>query len=79
VRLVVSDTGAGIPPGDLPHVFDDFYSTKAEGSGLGLSIVRRLVADFQGTIRVESEVGKGTRFEILFPALPGTNRQGDRE
>ncbi len=68
VRLVVSDTGKGIAPDTLARVFDDFYTTKKTGAGLGLSIVRRLVSDFDGTVRAQSEEGKGTRFTVWFPA-----------
>jgi signal transduction histidine kinase len=66
VRLTVSDTGPGIPPQDLPHVFDRFYRGDAArdrasgGSGLGLAIARALVEAHGGTIEVQSELGKGT-------------------
>lgn len=67
-ELVVEDTGQGIPPEILPHIFDEFFTTKPEGTGLGLAIARRIVESHLGTIRCESEVGKGTRFTILLPA-----------
>ena len=53
---------------ELSHAFDDFYTTKAEGTGLGLSVVRRLTADLDGSLRVESEPGRGTTFTIELPA-----------
>jgi signal transduction histidine kinase len=70
VILEVSDTGSGIPDEHLPHVFEPFYSTKGQGSGtgLGLSVVVRIIEAHQGTIEVESQVGKGTRFRIELPA-----------
>ena len=72
--IEVSDTGPGIPPGDLPHLFDRFYrgsqSThrSGRGAGLGLSIVSSLVRAMRGTISVDSEPGKGTTFTIRLPA-----------
>ena len=73
VRLRVRDEGQGIPPEDLPFIFDRFYradksrSRHEGGSGLGLVIARQLVQLHHGTIRVESEIGKGTVFEIDLP------------
>ena len=67
VVLTVADNGAGIAPADVDHIFDDFFTTKERGSGLGLSIVRRLVADLGGRISVQSERGRGTRFTIELP------------
>lgn len=75
VQLTVSDSGAGISPEDLPHVFERFYrgdkSRQREagicGSGLGLSICQSIVTAHGGTIRVESEPGNGSRFEVDFP------------
>ena len=78
--LRVSDTGAGIPPEALPHLFDRFYRVdnartrdddeSPSGIGLGLSIVQWIVQAHGGTINVESELGKGTTFEVRFPLLP---------
>ena len=67
VRITVADTGAGMSRQELDQAFDDFYTTKPGGSGLGLSIVRRLVLDLSGTLRVETEPGAGTRFVIELP------------
>ena len=66
----VQDTGCGIPPEDLVRIFDPFFTTKPVGigSGLGLSIVKDIVTGYGGAIDVTSEVGKGTRFLIRFPA-----------
>ncbi len=73
VQLLVSDTGMGIPPDALEHIFERFYrvdkarSRQAGGSGLGLSIVRELVTRNFGTISVKSEEGKGTCFTVELP------------
>jgi PAS domain S-box-containing protein len=72
VRVTVSDTGTGIPPEDLPHVFDPFYTTKApgEGTGLGLAQVYGIVTQHKGFIDVRSQTNQGTTFTIYLPALP---------
>jgi PAS domain S-box-containing protein len=72
VLAEVRDTGSGIPAEHLTRIFEPFYTTKpvGVGSGLGLSIVRSIVSGFGGSIEVESEVGKGTRFVIRLPAAP---------
>jgi signal transduction histidine kinase len=73
VLLSVQDTGAGIPPGDVPHVFDRFYrgdeARDGNGgeSGLGLAIARSLVELQGGTISVQSVLGQGTTFRIVLP------------
>jgi signal transduction histidine kinase len=68
VRIVVDDTGRGMTEEQLARAFDDFYTTKAEGTGLGLSVVRRLTTDLNGSVRVQSAPGKGTTFTIDLPA-----------
>jgi len=73
IRLRVTDSGRGMSEEQQAKIFDDFYTTKKDGTGLGLSIVRRLVLDLNGTIRVESELGEGSRFIIELPsAAPAT-------
>ncbi|MGH7397163.1 MAG: two-component system sensor histidine kinase NtrB, partial [Candidatus Rokuibacteriota bacterium] len=67
VRLVVRDTGAGIPPEVLPKIFDPFFTTKPDGTGLGLSISHGIVHDHRGTISVDSQPGEGTTFTVTFP------------
>ncbi|MEW6375988.1 MAG: ATP-binding protein [Thermodesulfobacteriota bacterium] len=73
VKATVSDTGIGIKKEDLPRIFDKFYRVKTTetrqivGTGLGLSIVKSIVDAHLGSISVESEVGKGTTFTVLFP------------
>lgn len=69
VRVQVADTGTGIPRERLQTIFEDYFTTKKRGLGLGLAISRRLVEQLDGTIAVESEVGKGTVFTISFPEL----------
>ena len=66
-RVTVSDTGRGIPEEHLAHIFRPFYTTRGNGTGLGLSLARRIVEDHHGRINVTSVVGKGTRFEVLIP------------
>ncbi len=74
VRITVEDTGAGIPPEDLPYIFDRFWRgdksrSRTEGSsGLGLAITKQLILAHGGTINAESELRKGTTFTIEFPA-----------
>ncbi len=73
VGLIVADTGTGIPPEHLPHVFERFYradkarSREAGGSGLGLAICKQIVDAHGGTIEVESAPGQGTRFGVRLP------------
>jgi PAS domain S-box-containing protein len=67
VRLVVRDTGPGIPPDVLPRIFDPFFTTKPRGTGLGLSISYGIVRDHRGTVDVESRPGEGTTFILAFP------------
>ena len=63
----VSDSGAGIDSGDLGKIFDPFFSTKAQGTGLGLALVQQIVVDHGGQIDVESAPGRGTTFTLAFP------------
>jgi PAS domain S-box-containing protein len=69
VRLVVRDTGAGIPPAVLERIFDPFFTTKevGVGTGLGLSLVHGIVTDLGGGIDVESRVGEGSVFTVYLP------------
>ncbi|MFC1580497.1 ATP-binding protein [Thermodesulfobacteriota bacterium] len=77
VEIGVKDTGSGISPQDLPHIFDPFYTTKTEGKGLGLglSTVFGIIDLHKGTISVESQPGKGTVFTIKLPVDAGENRR----
>jgi CheY-like chemotaxis protein len=71
VRLIVSDTGTGIPPAVMERMFDPFFTTKGvgEGTGLGLSLVHGIVAELGGAIGVETSAGKGSKFEIWLPVV----------
>ena len=68
VRITITDTGRGMSKEELDHAFDDFFTTKADGTGLGLSVVRRLTTDLNGSVRVESAPAQGTSFTIELPA-----------
>ncbi len=70
VAIEIHDTGAGIPADALPHIFDSFFTTKGatSGTGLGLAICRRIIAEHDGEISVQSQVGVGTVFRTLLPA-----------
>jgi PAS domain S-box-containing protein len=76
VRLVVSDTGTGIPPAVLERMFDPFFTTKGvgEGTGLGLSLVHGIVAELGGAIDVATRPGEGTKFEIWLPVAGEAGR-----
>jgi two-component system sensor histidine kinase CiaH len=66
--LTIRDSGSGIDPADLPHIFERFYKGKGtSGSGLGLSIVKGLLEQYHGRISIESTLGKGTTVMIRFP------------
>jgi signal transduction histidine kinase len=67
VHLEVADAGAGIPPEDLGRIFDPFYTTKPNGTGLGLSVAQRLVGENGGRLLVASRVGYGTAFTLVLP------------
>jgi len=72
-RIWVEDTGPGIAPEDLPHIFERFYrgrNAPAEGSGLGLAIVRWIAEAHGGQVTVHSRPGQGSRFELLLPLRP---------
>ena len=79
VEIWVKDTGRGIPPEYLPHIFDPFFSTKdGGGTGLGLSVSYGIIKNLNGTIRVESEVGVGTTFFIELPIYkPMEDKNGE--
>jgi hypothetical protein len=67
VEISVSDTGVGVPPESLERIFRPFYTTKRGGTGLGLSLCRRIIRQHGGTLSVESKLGKGSRFIIRLP------------
>jgi len=73
IQLEVADTGVGIPPEDLPRIFERFYrvdkgrSRELGGTGLGLSIVKHIAEAHGGRVFVDSQVGKGSRFTVSLP------------
>ncbi|TAL17090.1 PAS domain S-box protein [bacterium] len=71
VRITVSDTGCGIPPGTLDRIFDPFFTTRegGEGTGMGLAVVHGIVTGNGGSFKVESEVGQGSKFYVYLPAV----------
>lgn len=73
VVLEIIDTGCGMSPAALAKIFDVFFSTKPQGSGLGLPTVRKIVEVHGGTIECESEVGRGTKFRLEFPVSVSEN------
>ena len=73
VHVEISDNGCGIAAEHMKKLFDPFFSTKANGSGLGLAVSYGIIENHQGEIRVSSEQGKGTRFMIELPFTTGNS------
>ena len=71
VYLEIGDSGQGMSPDTLSRIFDPFFSTKFSGRGLGLAAVMGIVRSHRGFIRIRTELGKGTAFRVLFPAVGG--------
>ena len=71
VLLAVSDTGIGIHPEAIGHIYEPFFTSKpqGEGTGLGLAVVDRIIRSLGGTIEVRSRVGEGTRFDVYIPSI----------
>lgn len=78
VRMTIADNGSGISEGELQHVFDPFYTTRRSkgGSGLGLSLVHRIVSDHNGTVEARTQEGEGTQFMVRLPLSSGRS-EGD--
>lgn len=72
VKVEVRDNGAGIDPGDIPHIFDMYYTTKpeGEGTGMGLGIARTITQEYGGDISVDSVLGAGTTVTVMLPIEP---------
>ncbi|WP_309895940.1 two-component regulator propeller domain-containing protein [Archangium sp.] len=77
--ISVSDNGTGIPPEVLPRIFEPFFTTKevGEGTGLGLSICHSIIQELGGDIRVRSEPGQGTTFEVRLPPAPEDEEEAE--
>jgi signal transduction histidine kinase len=67
VRVTITDTGGGIPAEALPHLFQPFQTSKADGLGLGLFVTQRIVEEHGGRISVESRAGVGSTFRVWLP------------
>jgi len=78
LEITISDTGGGISKEDQKDIFEPFFTTKAEGRGigLGLSVVYGIITNHNGSIEVESEVGKGSSFKVLLPIEESLNNGG---
>jgi signal transduction histidine kinase len=70
VEMIFADTGPGIAPEDLTHIFEPFYTTKDAGTGLGLAVSYSIVESHQGTLSVDSVPGHGATFTVRLPAAP---------
>ncbi len=69
VEVEIKDTGRGIPSADLKKIFTPFFSTKIQGTGLGLAVVQKIMQEHKGRIEVESKEGKGTNFRVILPTF----------
>jgi two-component system, cell cycle sensor histidine kinase and response regulator CckA len=77
VKIVVRDNGIGIPKEYVEKIFDPYFSTKQDGSGLGLAVCYSIILRHDGTISVESQPGKGTAFTIILPAAENQMIEGE--
>jgi signal transduction histidine kinase len=78
VEVAVADTGPGIPSNVLKDIFTPFVTTKRRGTGLGLSVSRRIVEDHGGRIVAESPAGQGATFRVFLPLEPSSRLVGER-
>lgn len=67
VKVIIADSGQGIPPQEKEKIFEPFYTTKEGGTGLGLAIVHKIIESHHGMIKVESEIGRGATFTVYLP------------
>ena len=68
VKISITDSGSGIPPEEKEKIFEPFFTTKENGTGLGLSVVHKIVENHKGLIKVDSALGRGSTFSIFLPA-----------
>jgi signal transduction histidine kinase len=78
IEVSIADNGPGIPPEKMEQVFEAYYTSKEKGTGLGLAIVKHNVELYAGSVRVESELGKGARFILTVPAKTALDRPNRR-
>ena len=78
VEVAVTDTGPGIPPAILKDIFTPFMTTKRRGTGLGLSVSRRIVEDHGGWITAENPTGQGATFRVFLPCDSSGQPTGER-
>lgn len=74
LELLIADDGCGIAPQSAPHLFRPYFTTKRHGTGLGLFVTRKLIAEHDGGIQFESELGRGTTFRVRLPSSPVTEQ-----
>ncbi len=79
IGVTFEDTGIGISQADRPKIFEAFFTKKEKGTGLGLFIVQDIIKTYQGSISVESDIGKGTRFLIRIPIASEEERHGEKD
>jgi signal transduction histidine kinase len=73
--VAVSDSGAGLPEGETERIFEAFFTTKPQGSGMGLSISRRIIESHGGRLWADSTPGRGATFQFTLPSAPAVNAQ----
>lgn len=71
VKLIITDSGSGVESSDLPHLFDPFFSTKADAVGMNLAIAKRIISEHHGEITVSSHPGQGASFALSIPRIQG--------
>ncbi|HAP66853.1 MAG TPA: hypothetical protein DCQ99_03370 [Nitrospinae bacterium] len=74
--MSISDTGGGIPPEILDNIFNPFFTTKNHGTGLGLSLSKKIIENHGGTIGIDNRIGEGATFIINLPAKQDSRIQG---
>ena len=75
IVINIADDGIGVPEGDLQKIFDPFYSTKPEGTGLGLPIAHQIMEQHEGRIEAKRNPRRGMTFSLFFPLVPQTKSE----